>query len=46
MSAPHSTRHCEEPKATRQSRARVSYTGLLRYARNDDKPISLEGSAG
>src|SRR3546814_1346813 len=29
-------RHFEEPKATRQSRARVNRSGLLRYARNDE----------
>src|SRR3546814_9524122 len=29
-------RHFEVPKATRQSRARVNRSGLLRYARNDE----------
>src|SRR3546814_16144197 len=33
-------RHCEEPKATRQSRARVIRSGLLRFARNDEVGIS------
>jgi hypothetical protein len=28
-------RHCEEPKATRQSSAVLHNTGLLRFARND-----------
>jgi hypothetical protein len=28
-------RHCEEPQATRQSRASTRRSGLLRYARND-----------
>ncbi len=32
-------RHCEEPQATRQSRAGANRPGLLRFARNDDGPV-------
>jgi hypothetical protein len=30
------SRHCEEPQATKQSRAAL-VAGLLRFARNDEK---------
>jgi hypothetical protein len=33
-------------KAAWQSRAGANRTGLLRYARNDEGVISLEGSVG
>gem|GEM_PF-1626773 len=33
-------------EAARQSRASANRTGLLRYARNDEGAISLEGSVG
>jgi uncharacterized protein YecT (DUF1311 family) len=32
---PADSRHCEEPKATKQSRKRPSFVGLFRFARND-----------
>src|SRR3546814_6834988 len=37
--------HCEEPKATRQSRAEQAAPGLLRFARNDDE-ISINAPCG
>src|SRR3546814_3322880 len=35
------TRHCEEPKGTRQSSAGVNRSGLLRSARNDARVYAL-----